>query len=123
MRSLVFSASIRIINKGLIDYWLNNIVHRMMHNPVLKRCGGYIAFFREIVGKASVKSRESVGKASVKIVDICRQKNTITIPELAALLGITERSVERNIHKLQQNGLLRRIGGRKEGSWEVLADR
>ena len=77
----------------------------------------------KIVGKASVKSRESVGKASVKIVDICRQKNTITIPELAALLGITERSVERNIHKLQQNGLLRRIGGRKEGSWEVLADR
>ena len=69
----------------------------------------------------SVKRRESVGKASGKILDACRQKNTVTIPELAALLGITERSVERNIQKLQQNVLLQRVGGRKEGRWEVLA--
>jgi len=64
--------------------------------------------------------RESVGKASGKILGACREKPSITIPELAELVGITERSVQRNIHNLQRDGWLRRVGGRKEGHWEVL---
>ena len=54
------------------------------------------------------------------ILDICRKKPSVTIRELALLIGIAERSVQRNIQKLRQDGLLRRIGGRKEGRWEVL---
>jgi ATP-dependent DNA helicase RecG len=69
---------------------------------------------------ASGKCRESVGKTSGKILDACRGNSAITIPELAALIGVTERSVERNIQTLRQHGLLRRVGGRKEGRWEVL---
>jgi ATP-dependent DNA helicase RecG len=68
----------------------------------------------------SGKRRESVGKASGKILNACREKPSITIPELAEWIGITERSVQRNIQKLQKAGLLRRVGGRKEGHWEVL---
>jgi len=70
--------------------------------------------------KTSGKRRESVGKASGKILDACRENGAITIPELAALIGITERSVERNIQSLRENGILRRVGGRKEGRWEVV---
>ncbi len=55
------------------------------------------------------------------ILDICREKPSITIPELSELIGITERSVQRNIQKLQKDELLRRVGGRKEGHWEVLS--
>ncbi|GAB6060165.1 winged helix-turn-helix domain-containing protein [Desulfonatronum parangueonense] len=72
------------------------------------------------VGKVSGKCRESVKKTSGKILDACREKPSITIFELAELIGITERSVQRNIQNLQKDGLLRRIGGRKEGRWEVL---
>lgn len=43
----------------------------------------------------------------------------MTIPELAALIGVTERSIERNIKKLQEPGRLRRIGPAKGGHWEV----
>jgi ATP-dependent DNA helicase RecG len=68
----------------------------------------------------SGKRRESVGKASGKILDACRQRPSVTIPELSQLIGITERSVQRNIHNLQKDGLLRRFGGRKEGYWEVM---
>lgn len=64
--------------------------------------------------------RKSVGKASEKILGSCRENSSITIEELAALIGITDRSVERNIQSLREKGLLRRIGGRKEGHWEVL---
>jgi ATP-dependent DNA helicase RecG len=71
------------------------------------------------VGKASGKCRESTEKTPIKILDACRERNSITIPELASRIGITERSVERNIRKLQQDGLLKRVGGRKEGRWVV----
>lgn len=99
----------------LIHIHPENLVynHKETENASVKSHGS--------VGKASEKRRVSVGKASGKILDASRQNSTITIPELSALLGITERSVERNIQKLQQNGLLRRVGGRKEGRWEVLA--
>ncbi len=70
--------------------------------------------------KASGKRQESVGKASRIILETCREKSSITIPQLAELIGITERSVQRNIQKLQAGGMLRRVGGRKEGHWEVL---
>lgn len=68
----------------------------------------------------SGRRRENVGKTSGKILDICREKPSTTIPELAEWIGITERSVQRNIQQLQKAGLLRRVGGRKEGYWEVL---
>lgn len=74
----------------------------------------------EIQAKASGKRRESVGKTSGMILVACREKPSVTIPEMAELIGITERSVQRNIQKLQARGLLRRLGGRKEGRWEVV---
>ncbi len=74
---------------------------------------------RENVGKMSGKRRENIGKTSRKILDACQKDRGITIPEMAALAGVTERSIERNIQKLQADGLLWRVGGRKEGYWEV----
>ncbi|OPY85799.1 MAG: Divergent AAA domain protein [Syntrophus sp. PtaU1.Bin208] len=69
--------------------------------------------------ETSGKRRENVGKTSGLILEACHKNSTITIPEMAALVGVTERSIERNIQKLQAKGLLRRVGGRKEGHWEV----
>lgn len=39
---------------------------------------------------------------------------------MALQIGITERSVERNIRKLQTEGKLKRVGPAKGGHWEVL---
>jgi ATP-dependent DNA helicase RecG len=65
-------------------------------------------------------AKENVGKTSGKILQEIEKNDTITIPELASLIGVTERSIERNIQKLQSDGLLRRTGSRKEGRWEVI---
>jgi ATP-dependent DNA helicase RecG len=78
---------------------------------------------RENIAKVSVKRAKNVGKTSVKILDACRERDSITISELASLIGVTERSVERNIRKLQENKSIKRVGGRKEGRWEVLYPR
>lgn len=76
---------------------------------------------RENVGKGSGKSRVSAESTAGKILEACRETPSITIPELAKLTAITERSVQRSIQKLQKDGLLQRVGGRKEGHWEVLS--
>lgn len=67
-------------------------------------------------------SDKTSGKTSDKIISqVCRNSH-ITISKLAAIIGVTERSIERNIHKLQQHGQLKRIGGRKGGYWQVEKD-
>jgi ATP-dependent DNA helicase RecG len=59
------------------------------------------------------------GKTSGKILEAILQNNTITIPELSILIGITERSIERNLQKLQKEGILKRIGPAKGGHWLI----
>lgn len=82
--------------------------------------GGKRKTRRESVGKASGKHPAGVGKTSDKILTAIREKTTVTIPELADRVGITQRSIERNLQKLQQEGVLKRVGGRKLGYWEII---
>ena len=51
-----------------------------------------------------------------------RQNREITIAELAALIGVTGRTIERNIQELQAGNLLHRVGPDKGGHWEVIDD-
>jgi predicted HTH transcriptional regulator len=60
------------------------------------------------------------GKTSGKIVELMRQTPSIIIPELAGIIGVTERSVERNIQKLQDDKVIRRVGPAKGDHWEVM---
>ncbi len=68
----------------------------------------------------SVKSNINTEKTSVKILEAVKNQKSITIPELSNLIGVTERSIERNINKLQSDGLLNRVGGRKHGYWKII---
>ena len=60
------------------------------------------------------------GITSGKIIDALNKNCFMTIPELAHMIGISTRSIERNLQKLQKDGRLRRIGAAKGGHWEVL---
>jgi predicted HTH transcriptional regulator len=77
-------------------------------------------FFTAIVHRKTDKSSEETsGKTSGKILAALSEDRNLTIPDLASLIGVTERSIERNIRKLQEQGRLRRIGPAKGGHWEV----
>lgn len=67
----------------------------------------------ELSGKTSEKTSE-------KILYLISENPRITTRELVDIIGIHERNVARNIKTLQERGLLRRIGGRKEGYWQVV---
>ena len=68
------------------------------------------------------KRQERTPKTSGKILKLCQERSTITVPEMAQIIGISERSILRHIKALQEYDLLHRVGGRKEGSWEVRGD-
>ncbi len=65
------------------------------------------------------KSSENV-QTSQKIIELIRDNKNITMQEMANVLGLNKRSVARNIKKLQEHGIIRRIGANKNGYWEII---
>jgi len=66
--------------------------------------------------KASEKASE---KTSEKILQLIEVKSSITIAELSVKIGVSTRSIERNIDRLQRENRLKRVGPDKGGHWEV----
>lgn len=67
--------------------------------------------------KKSVKRSE---KKSEKILELIKSNELITISEIAGIIGISGRSVERNLQKLQLAKKLLRVGPDKGGKWKVI---
>jgi len=65
---------------------------------------------------------EVLAKTSEKILVLIQDRPLITIAELANFIGVTERSIERNLKKLQAEQRLSRTGPAKGGSWVVVKD-
>ena len=59
------------------------------------------------------------GKPSGKILALIRENGRVTIMELEVSIGISERSIERNLKKLQAENRLSRIGPANGGHWQV----
>ncbi|RIJ50417.1 winged helix-turn-helix transcriptional regulator [Maribellus luteus] len=70
--------------------------------------------------EAQESVRETSGKTSGKIIELIQGNENISIPEMAETIGVSERSVERNIENLKKKGLLKRIGPAKGGYWQVI---
>jgi ATP-dependent DNA helicase RecG len=59
-------------------------------------------------------------KTTEKIIRLMRENPHITNKELADACGITEDGVYWNTKKLRKNNVIRRVGGKYGGHWEVL---
>jgi len=77
----------------------------------------FVTELTEIYTNASGKTS---GKTSGKILELIESNKNITIPEIAAIIGVTERSIERNIQNLQREKKLKRVGSAKGGYWEII---
>lgn len=60
-----------------------------------------------------------LSKTEQKILQYIREDRNITTKELAEKIGVTTRTVERNIQKLKDKNLLERSGADKNGEWIV----
>lgn len=70
--------------------------------------------------KVTVKVSVKVTVNQQKILDEIKENPFVTQEELAQIIGLSRKSIIQNMKKLQENGLLKRVGADKNGHWEVL---
>ena len=114
---------------GLIEAWgrgtlkiIDECRQAGLPSPIFSNStSGFRIEFTKDVGETSGKmSRKMSGKTSGKILALIKEDPTITIPMLSEKIGVTERTIERNLRKLQSDNLLTRVGGAKGGYWKLV---
>lgn len=70
---------------------------------------------KKVTQKVSVK----VTVNQQKIIDAIKENPYVTQEELAVIVGIARKNIIVNMKKLQENGLIKRIGADKNGHWQV----
>ena len=79
------------------------------------KTGFLVAFLRspELAEKSSEKSSE-------KILVLLRENKNIGAKEIAKIIGISQRAVEKQISQLKAKGIVKRIGPDKGGCWKIV---
>ena len=65
-------------------------------------------------------SEKMAGKTPGRILSMLTDHPEATIADLAAVIGVSDRTIERNLKTLQGQNHIRRIGPDKGGRWEVV---
>ena len=74
------------------------------------------------VGDSMQKSmQKSMRKSMQKILELIDRSPEITLAEMANHLGMTRNGVDKNIRKLKDLGIIRRVGADKGGFWEIVS--
>lgn len=66
----------------------------------------------------SPEVRKTSSTAS-RIMDILESDNSATIPAIAEMTGLSEKTVSRTLTELRMTGKIIRVGGKKNGHWEI----
>ena len=69
--------------------------------------------------KVTVKVAAKVTANQKKIIDAIKVNPFVTQEELAQIVGIARKNVVANMKKLQENGLIKRVGADKNGYWQI----
>ena len=65
---------------------------------------------------------EKTVNSSEKILAQIKQKPTISAVEIAMQIEMSSRGVEKQIRKLREKGIIKRIGADRGGYWEIIKD-
>ena len=75
----------------------------------------------ENIGETWEKYGESgLNNTQLRIVELILKDNKISAVKLAEKIGVSSRSIESNIKKLKEEGILIRHGSPKKGYWEII---
>lgn len=66
------------------------------------------------------KSSERKRKSSERILDLIKNKPTISAAEIAMDIDMSSRGVEKQIKKLREAGIIKRKGADFDGYWEIV---
>lgn len=63
-----------------------------------------------------------MAESQKKILELIKINPNISKKEMSNRIGINTTAIDKNIAKLKQKGLLKRIGPAKGGYWEIVSD-
>lgn len=63
--------------------------------------------------------RDKFGESAAKIAGLMCEKPESTLDEIAEAIGVTRRTVEKQVKKLKEVGIVVRVGSNKSGVWKV----
>jgi len=69
--------------------------------------------------KSYTDDNVGINEIQTKIISLIMENPSITIPVLAEKVGIANRTVERNLKFLKDNGIIEREGAKRRGKWIV----
>lgn len=72
------------------------------------------------VGNKSVDTKVKLNPTRQRIIEEMRNNPNITQERLSALIGIGKTAIENNISFLRKNGVIERVGSKKNGWWRIL---
>ncbi|MDR0219343.1 MAG: Fic family protein [Enterobacteriaceae bacterium] len=100
-----------------IDFMLEKLMEALQEEMDTQQMNAPMSV--EMSVQMSVENRLALNETSQKILSLITEQPTITISQLADILRVSRRTIERNIKVLQENGRLIRIGAKKAGYWQV----
>lgn len=86
---------------------------------MLSMIAGTIEDIIEAEKKVTAKVTPKVTVNQQKIIDVIRANPFVTQDELVAIVGIARKNIIANMKKLQESGLIKRIGADKNGHWQA----
>ena len=95
--------------------FLGDFMLHFMLSLILNTIEEVIATEKKVTTKVTIK----VTINQQKIINAIKENPYVTQEELADILGITKKSITANMKKLQDSGLIKRIGANKNGHWQV----
>jgi len=55
-----------------------------------------------------------------RIINVMQEKPNVTTDQLAVLLSISKRTLEREIKAMKESNIIKRVGSDKTGYWEIV---
>ena len=107
---------------GSIDELKREVEERLEKEQ--RRFGGSSEKVRRKFGEESEKNQIEIKKMILtdiqkQILDILSENNQCSAKIMAEQIGVSSRSIENNIKKLKEYGILERYGSPKNGYWEI----
>ena len=86
-----------------------------------------IPFEKEIIDQIANKNvglnvglNVALNKTEKKVIELLIENPSITSVELAEIIGVTKRTIERTFKSLQEKKMIERIGSKRDGNWIVV---
>lgn len=87
---------------------------------------GFFTELKYVEQRIKINSIKELGKElnenQLMMIKLIAKNRSITIEELTKSIRVSSTAIENNIAKLKQKGILKRVGGRKSGYWEIVKD-